>query len=63
MSYGSGRVVCLLLAGPFAPNGDDGGRMHVSLDEAQKAADNTRRVPQTVRTTIQEAILHIEDNL
>jgi hypothetical protein len=37
--------------------------MYASLDEAQNAADNTRRVPQTVRTTIQEAILHIEDNL
>jgi hypothetical protein len=43
--------------------GDYGGRMHVSLDEAQEAVDKTRRILQAVRTTILEPLLPVEDKL
>ena len=41
--------------------GDYGGRMHVSLDEAQEAVDKARRILQVVRTTSPEPFLPIED--
>ena len=43
--------------------GDYGGSMHVSLDEAQEAVEKARSILHAVRTTSQEPLLPIEDEL